>query len=57
MEVELSCPKTGKTSTEPISADFLNIANFPFWAHILQLNLKIKILTEMSNLKIHESST
>ena len=42
MEVELSCPKTGRTSTEQISADFLNIAKFPFWAHILQQNFKFK---------------
>ena len=42
MEVELSCPKTGRTSTEQISADFLNIAKFPFWAHILQQNFKFE---------------
>ena len=42
MEVELSCPKTGWTSTEQISADFLNIAKFSFWAHILQQNFKFQ---------------
>ena len=42
MEVGLLCPKTGKTSTEPISADFLNIAKFPFLAHILQQNFKFE---------------
>ena len=42
MEVELSCPKTGWTSTEQISADFLNIAKFSFRAHILQQNFKFQ---------------
>ena len=42
MEVGLLCPKTGETSTEPISADFLNIAKFSFWAHILQQNFKFE---------------
>ena len=56
MEVELSCPKTGRTSTEQISADFLNIAKFPFWAHILQQNFKFKSRIYASLLRIDGNS-
>ena len=56
MEVELSCPKTGRSSTEEISADFLNIAKFPFWAHILQQNFKFKGRIYASLLRIDENS-
>ena len=56
MEVGLLCPKTGETSTEPISADFLNIAKFPFWAHILQQNFKFKGRIYASLLRIDENS-
>ena len=56
MEVGLLCPKTGKTSTEPISADFLNIAKFPFWAHILQQNFKFKSRIYASLLRIDGNS-
>ena len=55
MEVELSCPKTGRTSTEQISADFLNIAKFPFWAHILQQNFKFKSKIYAFLLRIDEN--
>jgi hypothetical protein len=55
MEVELSCPKTGWTSTEQISADFLNIAKFSFWAHILQQNFKFKSKISASLLQIDEN--
>ena len=56
MEVELSCLKTGWTSTEQISADFLNIAKFPFWAHILQQNFKFKGRIYASLLRIDGNS-
>ena len=56
MEVELLCLKTGWTSTEQISADFLNIAKFPFWAHILQQNFKFKGKIYASLLRIDGNS-
>lgn len=55
MEVELSCVKTGLTSTEQISADFLNIANFSFRAHILQWNFKFESKIYASLLRIDRS--
>ena len=55
MEVELSCPKTGWTSTEQISADFLNIAKFSFRAHILQQNFKFKSKIYAPLLRIDEN--
>ena len=53
MEVELSCLKTGRTATEQISADFLNIAKFPFWAHILRQNFKFESKIYIFLLQIH----